>query len=70
MKDRHSYECHNLARDERNRRRRAYKQLDPRDKQVIQCEMKRLARWTKLTELQAFDLLAAIGEHFAKQEAA
>jgi hypothetical protein len=70
MKDRHSYEFHNGCREERNRRRRAYKRLDPRDKKIIQCEMQRLARCTKLSEVQLFDLLGAIGEWLAKQEAA
>jgi hypothetical protein len=68
--NRDSYEQHNLTREERNRRRRAFKQLDPHDKQVIQHSMTNLAGWTKLTEMQAFDLLGAIGELMAKQEAA
>ena len=66
--NRNSYAQHNRTRDERNRRRRAFKQLDPHDKQMIQRSMSNLAGWTKLTELQAFDLLGAIAEHLAKNE--
>jgi hypothetical protein len=68
--NRDSYIQHNRTREERNRRRRAFKQLDPHDKRMIQYSMTNLAGWTKLTELQAFDLLGAIAEYLAKKEAA
>jgi hypothetical protein len=65
---RDSHEQHNRTREERNRRRRAFKQLDPHDRAMIQRSMSNLAGWTKLSEMQAFDLLGAIAEHIAKNE--
>jgi hypothetical protein len=69
MKDRQSYKYHNGCRAERNRRRRAYKRLDPHDKKIIAREMQRL-RIIGLSDVQAFDLLGSIGEYLAKQEVA
>lgn len=66
MKDRQSYVYHNMARDERNRRRRAYKRLDPHDREVVTKSMASLKRWGGLSDMAAFDLLAAIGEFLAK----
>ena len=64
--NRNSYAQHNRTREERNRRRRAFKQLDPHDRAMIQHSMSNLAGWTKLSEVQSFDLLGSVGEFLAK----
>lgn len=63
--DRRSYEAHNMARDERNRRRRAYKKLDPDEQRVIRRNIERL-KIIGLSDMHCFDLIAAIGEALAK----
>jgi hypothetical protein len=59
------YVTHNLARDERYRRHRAFQQLDPHDKQVIQKNMARL-KIIGLNDMGCFDLISALGEFLAK----